>query len=103
MTIRPAKILISLENIFHPKLHHCANCYNLFDMQAKTVVTVRVWLEIRDKVGHASLQTQGFTGNNSTYGIGDDGVYISIYPTGRGVKPTDRVGVPFKTKTLLED
>ncbi len=72
-------------------------------MQAKTVVTVRVWLKIRDKVGHASLQTQNFTGNNVTYGIGDDGVYISIYPTGRGVKPTDRVGVPFKTKTLPED
>jgi hypothetical protein len=74
-----------------------------FNKSIENRVIIRVWLDSGEKIGHASLQTHNYEGNNETKGFSDYGVYVSIYPTGRGVQLYDRIGKAYKTKTLQED
>lgn len=72
----------------------------------KNNVTIRVWLTDNEKMGHVSLQVGNFQGNNESFGLDPEfnsGIYVSIYPSGRGVALFDRAGNKFKTKTLEED
>ena len=52
-------------------------------------VSIKVWLCPGELMGHVSLQTQN--------------IYVSIYPSGRGVGLFDRDGVMYRTKSLPED
>lgn len=66
-------------------------------------ITIRFWEGSKKKESHISLQVGDFQGDNDFSGVGDNGIYVSIYPAGRGVALLDREGIPFKTKTLIAD